>query len=126
MSVGLGVREDIAGGTTGRLLRLDIMENFLGVRAACTGREGQVQGGSPTVAMTLGTHCNPSGVRPRLCIFPRALQTFGACEGLSELPRQQQRLQSEWKMAKIVLLVIFLFVLSWAPYSTVALMAFSG
>ncbi|XP_019571683.2 melanopsin isoform X2 [Rhinolophus sinicus] len=56
----------------------------------------------------------------------QALQTFGACEGLSELPRQQQRLQSEWKMAKIVLLVIFLFVLSWAPYSTVALMAFSG
>ncbi|XP_032986961.1 melanopsin isoform X2 [Rhinolophus ferrumequinum] len=56
----------------------------------------------------------------------QALQTFGACEGLSELPRQQQRLQSEWKMAKIVLLVIFLFVLSWAPYSTVALMAFAG
>ncbi|XP_019516020.1 PREDICTED: melanopsin isoform X2 [Hipposideros armiger] len=56
----------------------------------------------------------------------QALQTFGACEGLSELPRQQQRLQSEWKMAKIVLLVILLFVLSWAPYSTVALMAFAG
>ncbi|XP_006915512.1 melanopsin isoform X1 [Pteropus alecto] len=56
----------------------------------------------------------------------QALQTFGACEGLSELPRQRQRLQSEWKMAKIVLLVILLFVLSWAPYSTVALMAFAG
>ncbi|XP_045698206.1 melanopsin [Phyllostomus hastatus] len=56
----------------------------------------------------------------------QALQTFGSCEGHSELPRQQQRLQSEWKTAKIVLLVILLFVLSWAPYSTVALMAFAG
>ncbi|XP_036317160.1 melanopsin [Pipistrellus kuhlii] len=56
----------------------------------------------------------------------QALQTFGACEGRSELPRQRQGLQSEWKMAKIVLLVILLFVLSWAPYSTVALMAFAG
>lgn len=73
-----------------------------------------------------GTYCNPSVVRPRLCTFPRALQTFGSCEGRSELPRQQQRLQSEWKTAKIVLLVILLFVLSWAPYSTVALMAFAG
>ncbi|XP_036905836.1 melanopsin isoform X2 [Sturnira hondurensis] len=56
----------------------------------------------------------------------QALQTFGSCEDRSELPRQQQRLQSEWKTAKIVLLVILLFVLSWAPYSTVALMAFAG
>ncbi|XP_036121513.1 melanopsin [Molossus molossus] len=55
----------------------------------------------------------------------QALQTFGAGEGRSGLPRQQ-RLQTEWKMAKIVLLVILLFVLSWAPYSTVALMAFAG
>lgn len=89
------------------------MENFWGVRAACTGQDP-------------GTHCNPSGVRPGLCILPRALQTFGACEGRSELPRQRQGLQNEWKMAKIVLLVILLFVLSWAPYSTVALMAFAG
>lgn len=35
-------------------------------------------------------------------------------------------MQSEWKMAKIALLVILLFVLSWAPYSTVALVAFAG
>ncbi|XP_036211857.1 melanopsin [Myotis myotis] len=56
----------------------------------------------------------------------QALQTFGACEGRSELPQQRQGLQNEWKMAKIVLLVILLFVLSWAPYSTVALMAFAG
>ncbi|XP_023414390.1 melanopsin isoform X2 [Loxodonta africana] len=56
----------------------------------------------------------------------RALQTFGACEGASESPRQWQRLQSEWKMAKIALLAILLYVLSWAPYSTVALVAFAG
>ncbi|XP_070121669.1 melanopsin isoform X4 [Equus caballus] len=56
----------------------------------------------------------------------RALQTFGAWEGGGECPRQRQRLQSEWKMAKIVLLVILLFVLSWAPYSVVALVAFAG
>lgn len=35
-------------------------------------------------------------------------------------------MQSEWKMAKIALLVILLFVLSWAPYSAVALVAFAG
>ncbi|KAI4550121.1 hypothetical protein MJT46_018847 [Ovis ammon polii x Ovis aries] len=56
----------------------------------------------------------------------QALQTFGACERGSECPRQRQRLQNEWKMAKIELLVILLFVLSWAPYSTVALMGFAG
>lgn len=89
------------------------MENFRGVRAAGTGQDP-------------GTHCNPSGVRPGLCTLPRALRTFGACEGRSEPPRQRQGLQSEWKMAKIVLLVILLFVLSWAPYSAVALMAFAG
>ncbi|XP_036782470.2 melanopsin [Manis pentadactyla] len=56
----------------------------------------------------------------------QALQAFGAFEGGGESSRQRQRLQREWKMAKMELLVIFLFVLSWAPYSTVALMAFAG
>ncbi|XP_069316803.1 melanopsin isoform X1 [Eulemur rufifrons] len=56
----------------------------------------------------------------------RALQTFGASKGTSESPRQRQRLQNEWKMAKIMLLVILLFVLSWAPYTAVALVAFAG
>ncbi|XP_042638911.1 melanopsin [Orycteropus afer afer] len=56
----------------------------------------------------------------------RALQTFGACEGASESPRQRRRLQSEWKMAKIALLTILLYVLSWAPYSTVVLVTFAG
>lgn len=52
-----------------------------------------------------------------------------ACEGCGESPlqrRQWKRLQSEWKMAKMALIVILLFVLSWAPYSTVALVAFAG
>ncbi|XP_029775844.1 melanopsin [Suricata suricatta] len=56
----------------------------------------------------------------------QALQTFRAYEGGGRSPWQRQRLQREWKMAKIELLVILLFVLSWAPYSIVALMAFAG
>ncbi|XP_037353570.1 melanopsin [Talpa occidentalis] len=56
----------------------------------------------------------------------QALQTFRACESSGELPRQRQRLQNEWKIAKVVLLAILLFVLSWAPYSAVALAAFAG
>nr|XP_051679109.1 melanopsin isoform X1 [Oryctolagus cuniculus] len=57
-----------------------------------------------------------------LCTLPRA------CQGSHESPqrRQWRRLQSEWKMAKVALLVILLFLLSWAPYSTVALVAFAG
>ncbi|KAI4812603.1 hypothetical protein KUCAC02_023975 [Chaenocephalus aceratus] len=37
-----------------------------------------------------------------------------------------QRVQSEWKLAKIALIVILLYVVSWSPYSAVALTAFSG
>uniref|UniRef100_A0AAZ3QM90 G-protein coupled receptors family 1 profile domain-containing protein n=3 Tax=Oncorhynchus tshawytscha TaxID=74940 RepID=A0AAZ3QM90_ONCTS len=36
------------------------------------------------------------------------------------------RLKNEWKMAKIALIVILLYVISWSPYSAVALTAFSG
>ncbi|XP_062376333.1 melanopsin-A [Sardina pilchardus] len=36
------------------------------------------------------------------------------------------RLKSEWKMAKIALIAILLFVISWSPYSAVALTAFAG
>uniref|UniRef100_A0A8C6S4N6 Opsin 4a (melanopsin) n=1 Tax=Neogobius melanostomus TaxID=47308 RepID=A0A8C6S4N6_9GOBI len=36
------------------------------------------------------------------------------------------RMQNEWKMAKIALIVIMLYVISWSPYSAVALTAFSG
>ncbi|XP_004483276.1 melanopsin [Dasypus novemcinctus] len=65
-----------------------------------------------------------------ICIFRtiretrRALQNLRAGEGASPLPGQ--RLQSEWRTAKITLLVVLLYVLSWAPYSTVALVAFAG
>ncbi|XP_058527388.1 melanopsin [Ochotona princeps] len=61
-------------------------------------------------------------------IFRAIRETGRACEGSRESPqrRQWRRLQSEWKMAKIALLVILLFLLSWAPYSTVALVAFAG
>ncbi|XP_006630959.3 melanopsin-A isoform X1 [Lepisosteus oculatus] len=40
--------------------------------------------------------------------------------------KKYQRLKNEWKMAKIALIVILLYVLSWSPYSTVALTAFAG
>ncbi|XP_028845803.1 melanopsin-A [Denticeps clupeoides] len=36
------------------------------------------------------------------------------------------RLKNEWKMAKTALIVILLYVISWSPYSTVALTAFAG
>lgn len=35
-------------------------------------------------------------------------------------------IKTEWKMAKVALLVIFLFVISWSPYSVVALTATAG
>ncbi|XP_046306106.1 melanopsin [Marmota monax] len=62
-------------------------------------------------------------------IFRAIRETGRACEGCGESPRrrrQWQRMQSEWKVAKIALLVILLFIVSWAPYSTVALVAFAG
>uniref|UniRef100_A0A9R1SEL3 Opsin 4a (melanopsin) n=2 Tax=Cyprinus carpio TaxID=7962 RepID=A0A9R1SEL3_CYPCA len=37
-----------------------------------------------------------------------------------------QRLKNEWKMAKIALIVILMYVISWSPYSAVALTAFAG
>ncbi|XP_067091788.1 melanopsin-A [Osmerus mordax] len=37
-----------------------------------------------------------------------------------------RRLKNEWKMAKIALIVILLYVISWSPYSIVALTAFAG
>uniref|UniRef100_A0A8C8CWN9 G-protein coupled receptors family 1 profile domain-containing protein n=1 Tax=Oncorhynchus tshawytscha TaxID=74940 RepID=A0A8C8CWN9_ONCTS len=37
-----------------------------------------------------------------------------------------RRLKNEWKMAKIALIVILLYVISWSPYSVVALTAFAG
>ncbi|XP_043534642.1 melanopsin-A isoform X1 [Chiloscyllium plagiosum] len=43
-----------------------------------------------------------------------------------ESRRRFQRIKNEWKMAKIALIVILLYVISWSPYSTVALTAFAG
>ncbi|XP_063730870.1 melanopsin-A-like isoform X1 [Eleginops maclovinus] len=37
-----------------------------------------------------------------------------------------QRLQNEWKMAKIALIIILMYVVSWSPYSAAALTAFAG
>ncbi|MGH0155883.1 UNVERIFIED_CONTAM: hypothetical protein FKN15_030335 [Acipenser sinensis] len=43
-----------------------------------------------------------------------------------ESMKQYQRMKNEWKMAKIALIVILLYVISWSPYSAVALTAFAG
>ncbi|KAG7333868.1 hypothetical protein KOW79_002275 [Hemibagrus wyckioides] len=36
------------------------------------------------------------------------------------------KMKKEWKMAKVALIVILLYVISWSPYSVVALTAFAG
>ncbi|KAM9477285.1 melanopsin-A [Clarias gariepinus] len=36
------------------------------------------------------------------------------------------KMKKEWKMAKVALIVILLYVISWSPYSIMALTAFSG
>ncbi|XP_027505148.1 melanopsin [Corapipo altera] len=56
----------------------------------------------------------------------KSVQTFGSKHGNKELQKQYQRMKNEWKMAKIALIVILLFVISWSPYSVVALVAFAG
>uniref|UniRef100_UPI00398E784D melanopsin-A n=1 Tax=Pristiophorus japonicus TaxID=55135 RepID=UPI00398E784D len=43
-----------------------------------------------------------------------------------ESQKRYQRITNEWKMAKIALIVILLYVISWSPYSIVALTAFAG
>lgn len=48
------------------------------------------------------------------------------CEGSRDSVRRLHKMKSEWKMAKIALIVILLFVISWAPYSCAALTAFAG
>ncbi|XP_061084752.1 melanopsin-A [Conger conger] len=40
--------------------------------------------------------------------------------------KRLNRLKNDWKMAKIALIVILLYVLSWSPYSAVALTSFAG
>ncbi|XP_028991161.1 melanopsin-A-like isoform X2 [Betta splendens] len=48
------------------------------------------------------------------------------CEGGKDSAKRFHKMKSEWKMAKIALVVILLFVVSWAPYSCAALTAFAG
>uniref|UniRef100_A0A671N509 Opsin 4.1 n=1 Tax=Sinocyclocheilus anshuiensis TaxID=1608454 RepID=A0A671N509_9TELE len=43
-----------------------------------------------------------------------------------ETHKVYERMQNEWKMVKVALLVILLFVISWSPYSVVALTATAG
>ncbi|XP_043912525.1 melanopsin [Protopterus annectens] len=54
----------------------------------------------------------------------KAVQKIGTDN--KESNKQLQRMKNEWKMAKIALIVILLYVISWSPYSTVALTAFAG
>uniref|UniRef100_A0A8C4UPY7 Opsin 4 n=1 Tax=Falco tinnunculus TaxID=100819 RepID=A0A8C4UPY7_FALTI len=56
----------------------------------------------------------------------KSVQTFGCKNGNKEFQKQYRRMKNEWKMAKIALIVILLYVISWSPYSVVALIAFAG
>ncbi|XP_035997875.1 melanopsin-A isoform X3 [Fundulus heteroclitus] len=49
-----------------------------------------------------------------------------SCVGKRDSAKKFHKMRSEWKMAKIALIVILLFVISWAPYSCAALTAFAG
>ncbi|XP_008298630.1 melanopsin-A-like [Stegastes partitus] len=66
------------------------------------------------------------------CIFRAIRHTTRAitkinCEGNNrDSAKRFHKMKSEWKMAKIALIVILLFVISWAPYSCAALTAFAG
>ncbi|XP_072280367.1 melanopsin isoform X1 [Pyxicephalus adspersus] len=55
----------------------------------------------------------------------RAVHKIGSDDN-KESQKQYQKMKKEWKMAKIALIVILLYVISWSPYSTVALVAFAG
>ncbi|XP_060795022.1 opsin 4b [Neoarius graeffei] len=67
------------------------------------------------------------------CIFRAIRNTTSAVNKINEEGRitkdsikKFHRLKSEWKMAKVALIVILLYVISWSPYSCVALTAFAG
>uniref|UniRef100_A0A8C4IIU8 Rhodopsin n=1 Tax=Dicentrarchus labrax TaxID=13489 RepID=A0A8C4IIU8_DICLA len=65
------------------------------------------------------------------CIFRAIRHTTRAitkisCEGTRDSAKRFNKMRSEWKMAKIALIVILLYVISWAPYSCAALTAFAG
>ncbi|XP_047464699.1 melanopsin-A-like isoform X2 [Mugil cephalus] len=65
------------------------------------------------------------------CIFRAIRHTTRAItkinsQGTRDSAKRFHKMKSEWKMAKIALIVILLFVISWAPYSCAALTAFAG
>ncbi|XP_026771261.2 opsin 4b [Pangasianodon hypophthalmus] len=67
------------------------------------------------------------------CIFCAIRNTTSAVGKISkeggitkDSIKKFHRLKSEWKMAKVALIVILLYVISWSPYSCVALTAFAG
>ncbi|XP_075999722.1 melanopsin-A-like [Genypterus blacodes] len=65
------------------------------------------------------------------CIFRAIRRTTRAltkisCERSRDSVKKMNKMKSEWKMAKIALIVILLYIISWAPYSCVALTAFAG
>ncbi|XP_072347938.1 melanopsin-A isoform X3 [Scyliorhinus torazame] len=55
----------------------------------------------------------------------RDVQKIGG-NSSKESQKRFQRISNEWKMAKIALIVILLYVISWSPYATVALTSFAG
>lgn len=56
----------------------------------------------------------------------RAVGKINGEGGLRDSIKKIHRMKNEWKMAKIALIVILLYVISWSPYSCVALTAFAG
>lgn len=56
----------------------------------------------------------------------RAVTKINGTESTRDSIKSFHRLKNEWKMAKIALIVIVLYVISWSPYSAVALTAFAG
>ncbi|XP_030630993.1 opsin 4b [Chanos chanos] len=56
----------------------------------------------------------------------RAVGKINGDGGGKDSIKKFNRMQNEWKMAKIALIVILLYVISWSPYSCVALTAFAG
>ncbi|XP_051530713.1 melanopsin-A-like [Myxocyprinus asiaticus] len=56
----------------------------------------------------------------------RAVGKINGEGGPKDSIRKLHRMKNDWKMAKIALIVILLYVISWSPYSCVALTAFAG
>ena len=60
-----------------------------------------------------------------VCVCDRAISKITR-KGTRDSSKRLHKMKSEWRMAKIALIVILLFVISWAPYSCAALTAFAG